>query len=97
MEDNDEGERKTVTISFEVYEEDFNAGNRAVLDTLIERLRFDGRSDIDCLGVFLHSLVYEYADSALGEEEVNRIECEALGQEKGVPPPVGIQGVFDPD
>ena len=79
MED-DEGEKKTKTVSFTVYEDEgFDAGDLAVFDALVDREMQNRKcSRTEAVGAVLFTAVVGLADTILGSREVDRIMEEGV-------------------
>ncbi|MCG7861126.1 MAG: hypothetical protein JAZ18_01900 [Candidatus Thiodiazotropha endolucinida] len=84
MED-DEGERKTKTISFTVTEDGFDVDEQAILDALIDR-EIESRNG-DCsrpeaLSEVLFTAVITLGELFLGEDRVDEIMDEAFERKR---------------
>ena len=93
MED-EEGDKKTVTVSFTIYEDSFDAGDRAVLEALVdremkmykeanERKKKRGEplhefTKLDALSAVVFKAFNTLADRTLGVDKVDKIMEEGI-------------------
>ena len=95
MED-DEGERKTKTISFTVCEDQFDVQDQAVFDALIDdEMKQKGREHTtraEIVGSLLFEAITDLADFRFGKDRVSKIMMDAykkqqrMNEEATIPP-----------